>query len=69
MAKLLTDEKSLDAANQQTGLSFQYLIEMLKIMQVRYAQHGEENKALHFESAADRIMKIFKKEFPTIYAG
>lgn len=68
MAKLLTDEKSLDAAKRQMGFSFEYLIEMLKIMQVRFAQQGEADKALHCETAASRIMEIFKKEFPIVYA-
>lgn len=69
MAELLTGEKSLQAARQQMWLSFENLIEMLKIMQIRYTQQEEPGTALRCESVAQQLMAIFKKELPTAYEG
>ncbi len=66
MAKLLAGEKSLQAARKQMWFSFKSLIEMLKIMQVRYSRQEKHETALRCEAAAQQIMEIFKKEFPGV---
>ncbi len=67
MAELMTAEKSLQAARQQMWLSFETLVEMLNIMQVRYMQHEDQNLAMRCEAAANQIMAIFQKELPSVY--
>jgi len=62
MAELLEDDKSLDAARGQMGLSLCSIVNMLLIMRDRLHKKGEDADATKYERIAKRILEVFQQE-------
>lgn len=55
-------DKSLDAAQKQMGLSFDQTVEMLLIMRDRLRERGQKVEASKYERIARQILEVFQKE-------
>lgn len=62
IAKLMTGQESLDAARFQMNISGKSLIEMLGIMQNRYAEAGDCENASLCQRLSDGVLTLFRNE-------
>ena len=60
IAKLAVGQESLDAARFQMNISGKSLIEMLGIMEIRYAEKGETDNAELCKKLSSGVLKLFR---------